>query len=63
MTSMLELRRILPLLEKSINEVSLEDSLKYLKIYQALEVSESCLKGLKLKLGLSFERLLPNRTR
>ena len=35
---MLELRRILPLMEKSINDVNLEDSLKYLKIYHGLEV-------------------------
>ena len=38
MTSMLELRRILPLMEKSINDINLEDSLKYLKIYHGLEV-------------------------
>ena len=35
---MLDLRRILPLLEKSVNDINLEDSLKYLKIYHGLEV-------------------------
>lgn len=37
---MLELRRILPLLEKSVNETNLEDCLKYLKIFNSLDVNK-----------------------
>lgn len=65
MTSMLELRRILPLLEKSVNEINLEDCLKFLKIYQGLEVFIR-VEGLFIidfREGVPLEGFLPDRTR